>query len=111
MSGKLDLTVLQGETFARTITIKDNTGTPIDITLDSFRGQIRKRYSSTTTEADFDFTIVDGLNGIVSINLTAAEAEVIGTGKFVYDVEWIKADGTVTRILEGIADCKAEVTR
>jgi chorismate-pyruvate lyase len=35
----------------------------------------------------------------------------MSSGRLVYDVEWVKADGTVTRILEGIADTTAEVTR
>jgi hypothetical protein len=35
----------------------------------------------------------------------------MGTGKFVYDVEWNKAGGDVVRLIEGVADTTPEVTR
>jgi hypothetical protein len=35
----------------------------------------------------------------------------MGTGKFVYDVEWNKSSGDVVRLIEGVADTTPEVTR
>ena len=46
MSGKLDLTIEQGATFSRTITIKDASNVVVDITNDTFAGQVRKRHQS-----------------------------------------------------------------
>ena len=106
-----DITIQQGATFAKTLTITDDADVAINISNDSFRGQVRKQYSSTDTEAEFTFTITDGLNGIVQWSLTATETAAMGNGKFYYDIEWVKADSTVVRLLEGIADTTPEVTR
>jgi hypothetical protein len=106
-----DITIQQGATFAKTITITDDNDVAINIANDSFRGQVRKKHSSTDTEANFTMTITDGLNGVVQWSLSATDTASMGNGKFYYDLEWVKADGTVVRILEGIADTTPEVTR
>jgi antitoxin component of MazEF toxin-antitoxin module len=106
-----DITIQQGATFAKTITITDDDDVAINIANDSFRGQVRKKHSSTDTEANFTMTITDGLNGVVQWSLSATDTASMGNGKFYYDLEWVKADGTVVRILEGIADTTPEVTR
>jgi len=56
-------------------------------------------------------TITDGPNGVVQWSLSATDTASMGNGKFYYDIEWVKADATVVRILEGIADTTPEVTR
>lgn len=106
-----DITIQQGATFAKTLTIKDDSDNPIDISTDSFRGQVRKKYTSTEIEATFTMAITDGPNGLVSWSLTPTETAAMGSGRWVYDIEWVKADGNVVRILEGVADTTPEVTR
>jgi hypothetical protein len=106
-----DITIQQGATFAKTLTITDDSDVAINISSDTFRGQVRKKHSSTDTEASFTCTITDGANGIVSWSLSATDTAAMGSGKFYYDVEWVKADGTVVRLLEGVADTTPEVTR
>ncbi len=106
-----DITIDQGSTFSKSITLKDDNDVVINITNDTFRGQVRKHHSSTDIQATFTFTITDGTNGVVAWSLSATDSATISSGRLVYDVEWVKQDGTVTRILEGIADTTAEVTR
>ena len=106
-----DITIQQGATFAKTLTITDDNDVAINIANDSFRGQVRKKHTSTDTEAAFTFTVTDGANGLVSWSLTDTQTAAMGSGKFYYDIEWVKADGTVVRLLEGIADTTPEVTR
>jgi antitoxin component of MazEF toxin-antitoxin module len=89
-----DITIQQGATFAKTITITDDDDVAINIANDSFRGQVRKKHSSTDTEANFTMTITDGLNGVVQWSLSATDTASMGNGKFYYDLEWVKADGT-----------------
>lgn len=110
MSGYLDITVENGATFSRTITITDDQDVAVDITNDTFRGQIRKRHTSVDIEASFAFEIVDGANGVFKMTIPSAETELMGFGRFVYDVEWVH-NGITHRLLEGVADCTAEVTR
>ena len=111
MSGQHDITIEQGSTFAKTITLKDDGDVVINISADTFRGQVRKQHSATTTKAVFDFVITDGVNGVLSWGLTSANTTAMGSGKFVYDIEWVKASGNVVRILEGVAVATPEVTR
>ena len=109
-SGKLDITVEQGATFSRTITIKDASNTAVNISSDTFAGQIRKRHQSATTEAAFSFTITDGTNGEVTATISNTDTSSMDPGDFVYDIEWTSGS-TVTRLLEGTATVTPEVTR
>jgi|TARA_Y100000015_G_C2373182_1_gene81127 hypothetical protein len=109
-SGKLDITVEQGATFSRLITIKDASNTAVDISTDSFAGQIRKRHQSAATEAAFSFTITNGSAGQVTASITNTVTAAMDPGDFVYDIEWTSGS-TVTRLLEGTATVTPEVTR
>ena len=106
-----NITIEQGASFAKTLTLKDDNDQVINITNDTFRGQVRKHHSSTDIQATFTLTITDGPNGVVSWGLTPTQSAAMGSGKFVYDLEWVKADSSVVRLLEGVADCTPEVTR
>ncbi len=110
MSGYLDLTINQGATFKRVITIADSNNTPVNITSNTFRGQVRKRYTSTDILATFTCTIQDATGGKLSIDLTDAETSAIPAGEWVYDIEWVNGTA-VARLLEGQALTTAEVTR
>ena len=112
MSGALDLTIEQGATFSRTITIKDSSNSAINISSDSFAGQVRKRHQRATTEAAFSFNITDGSNGVVVATISSTNTGTMEPGDFVYDIEWTQAsDSSVTRLLEGTATVTPQVTR
>jgi|TARA_R100000049_G_C1935962_1_gene79833 ribosome-binding ATPase YchF (GTP1/OBG family) len=107
-----DITIQQGADFAKTLTIKDDSDAVINVSSDTFRGQVRKLHSSTDIQATFTFdSATNGASGIVAWTLTAAQTAAMGNGKFVYDVEWVKSSGSVVRLLEGVADTTPEVTR
>lgn len=110
MAGSLDLEIEQGATFSRTITIKDATDTAIDISSDSFAGQVRSRPQSSVVEANFTFTITDGAAGEVTATISATDTAAMNTGDFVYDIEWTSGS-TVTRLLSGAAVVTPEITR
>ena len=110
MAGNLDLTSEPGAPFSRTITIKDDSNVAVNITSDTFAGQIRKRPQSGSVEASFTFTITDGANGEVTATISATDTAAMDTGDFVYDIEWTSGS-TETRLLERTASVTAEVTR
>ena len=110
MSGKLDLTIEQGATFSRTITIKDASNVVVDISTDTFAGQVRKRHQSGTVEATITCIVTDGPNGEVTATISATDTAAMDTGDFVYDIQWTSGS-TVTRLLEGVATVTPEVTR
>lgn len=113
MSGKLDLTIEQGCTFSRLITITDSTNTAVDISADTFRGEVRSSYKSGTIEGSFSFQFhTDGTDGKVVIMMTEVTTTTMTYGKnYVYDIEWVKSNDTVVRLLEGTAVVTPEVTR
>lgn len=111
MSGKLDLTIEQGASFSKRITLTDEGGQPIDVSLDTFAGQVRKRHQSGVAQATFAITIINGVGGELVVELSAGETAAMESGDSVYDIEWTKANGAVTRLLEGNALVTPEVTR
>ena len=110
MSGRLNLTIEQGSTFSRVVTITNSEGNPVNITSSTFSGQIRKRYGSTDVEATFTCIVTDGANGKLSVQLTAEQTAACSTGDLVYDIEWYNSNNTA-RLLEGTATITPEVTR
>jgi hypothetical protein len=123
MAGKYDMTISQGSDFVIALTIKDSTGTPIDLTAHTFRGQIRKTASDATIQASFVFTILDQVAdaGRVDVKLEAAVSSGIylerSTGAtrkittMTYDIESEDGSGNDERWLEGLVKISPEVTK
>lgn len=121
-SAELNLTLDQGSTFRRVLTLKDLAGQPIDLTGRSARGQIRKRPSSSDLVAEFECSIPTPANGQIVIQLPASTSSAISIpgasftspAIFVYDVEVYYGSGdseVVDRILHGELRIVPEVTR
>ena len=96
-----NLFIDQGSTFKFTIDLEKNTGSALDLTGYTARGQLRKSYTSTTAT---DFTIaIDVANTELDVSLTATQTNALKAGRYVYDIE-IEDDSTpaeVTRVQEG----------
>ena len=105
-----DITIDQGSDFISTVSIVNAEGSPVDISGYSFRGQIRKSYSSTTK---VDFNIVSGnpTSGDIILSLTAETTKLMKDGRYVYDVELIASSGSVNRVIEGQVYINPGVTR
>lgn len=123
-AAQYNMNVNQGEDFELQIIIKDDTGTPIDLTGNSYAGQIRKEYDSSSVAANFVCTIGDQITdpGLLFVRLPnsttsaipcdpATEENPRPVTKFIYDLEETKPDLTITRILEGIVNVSPNVTR
>ena len=122
MSGQYSMSISQGSDFLLAITIKDSSGTPIDLTGHSFRGQIRKTASDPLVLADFSFNILDQVSstGRVDVILPSTDSStiILETSKsagrkittFTYDIE-SEDSGNVVRWLEGLVKMSPEVTR
>ena len=81
---RLDLKFVSGDSFSRTILIKDENG-PIDLTGLTGRAQIRDRPNGTLL-AEFTVTIPTPLTGEVVFSLTTAQTRAL-PGKGVWDLE------------------------
>jgi hypothetical protein len=103
----------QGTTFSITVNIDDVYGDTFDLSGFSANSQIRKSYYSANATATF-VTTIDGVNGRITLDLSAEQTANISAGRYVYDTIISANNGvntTVTRILEGIIDVSPRVTR
>lgn len=89
----------KGDTFAFNLTLGAG-GDPYDISNHTFRGQIKEKGKSTLI-ASFDYDIVDGPAGELTIILTADESSKLNGSKiYEYDIE-MNNSGFVSTILKG----------
>jgi hypothetical protein len=121
-AGTYNFTIEQGTTFERTITINDSLDAPIDLTGFTFRGEIRKKYSDSVSQASFTFTILDQVANTGQVKMTMssfvtasipvdkADSAAKKLTQYCYDVE-MDTGPTVERIIEGIVSVSPEVTR
>ena len=111
--GKYNFNAPQGATLTRTIIYKSN-DTVVDLTNYSARMQVRRNVNDTTTllslTSPSDITI-DGVNGKITVNVSATAMAAVPSGSFVYDLEIVSNVGVVTRLIEGKFIVSPEVTR
>lgn len=111
-AAKLNIVIEQGATWSKTLTLTDtDTGLPIDLTGYTFRGQMRTDYDAAAAAASFTCTVASALEGIVTVYLSATATAAIAYGGYVYDIEMVKPDTTVARLLYGKAKVTPEVTK
>jgi hypothetical protein len=107
----VELNIEQGATFSTEVTINDINGNPKDLENYTVRSQIRKSYYSTTA-INFDISIDSPSDGLITMEISAANTSNISPGRYVYDtVIEENSTGVVTRIFEGIATVLPSVTR
>ena len=105
-----NLMVDQGTDFETTIDIAGADGNPVDLTGYVIAGQVRKAYTSSTAH-NFVASVTGPTSGTVNIQLTNASTSNMKAGRYVYDVEMTSPSGVKTRVIEGILEITAEVTR
>lgn len=123
MSSKYNFTLKQGTDFSIKLTYKDSGGALIDLTGNTFEGQIRKTASDPTIIKSFTFNVLNQVTnkGEVTMSLTNTETSGIFTNpssapervttKYAYDVERTDSFGKKSRDLEGVVEVSPEVTK
>lgn len=110
-AGYTELFLEQGATFNTTITLDDVSGAAMNLVGYTASSQMRKSYYSSNTSAIFN-TSTGGVNGTVTLDLTAASTANIYPGRYLYDVYVADQSGTVrTRVLEGIVNVSPQITK
>ena len=124
-AAKYNITVEQGATFLRTITVKDADGETVDLTGWTVTGKMRENQNSVSALATFTGTILNqGTNpGEFTISLTPVQTAaipgdttadtsgVIVKSYYLYDVEATKPDTSVLRLLRGRVELIPEMTK
>jgi hypothetical protein len=107
MSIKQNIVIEQGTTFSYSTALTDSSGNPFNTANCTVAGTIRKTYSSSNSIA----ITANAANSVLTLLITANTTSTIWPGRYVYDVIITRADGTVNRLLEGIATVMPDVTR
>jgi hypothetical protein len=113
----LNITIYQGADFQRLLTIK--AGAPavdVDLTGYTFKAQARTAFGIATAAFEFTFTLKDQTTNTGEVDWKLANSALTAlkltkSTAYVYDVEMTSPGGIKTRILEGTATVKPEVTK
>ena len=111
MASILNQIIDQGSTWSKQITVYETDGTTIqNLTGYTVASQLRKNYTSTA------YTTINATNnsptsGIIVMSLTATQTAALKSGRYVYHLQITAADGTVTRVIEGVITLRPEVTK
>ena len=115
MSVAYNIVINQGTDWFFNVTYDQPDGTPVNITGYSAAMQLRSFPNSpiaVLTLTTGDGITIDGTAGTLELHATNEQTSAIDEGNYFYDLE-ITAPGTgiVTRLIQGIAEVSAEVTR
>jgi hypothetical protein len=115
-AGKTDLTIEQGATWSQVIYYQTAANVPISLANCTLRMMARSAYSANSTvlslsSATGGISITNAANGTFALQQTALQTSNLTAGTYVYDLELVKADSTVDRLLQGSLIVVPEVTR
>jgi len=111
MASFLELSVDQGSNFSVNLDLTNDDGSFINIAGYSFSSSIRKSYYSSSVTANLTVAIVSAANGNVSLSMNSATTTNIAAGRYLYDVKMVRADNTVSRVVEGIITVYPQITK
>ena len=113
-AGTLDFTIEQGATFNLLLTWKINN---VAVNLTGYTARLQARIDVEEIETVLSLTTANGgitlggALGTISLDQTAVQTTLLPAGTYVYDLELIASNGTVTRLVQGELDISPEVTR
>jgi len=113
-AGVYDITIEQGATFQMSLTWKDSTNSPVNLSGYTARMQVRSNYEAedtlvSLTSAAGDI-VLGGALGTIVITIAASVTQLLQIEEAVYDLELVNGL-TVTRLIQGKATISREVTR
>jgi hypothetical protein len=115
-AGIHNIKVEQGATFSQTFTWKISSN-PVDLTGYLARLKVRdvNRRASAVNEmislsSPSGGIVLGGALGTIAVTISASATAAVLAGKYVYDLELVAPNTTVTRLLKGTFTVLAEVT-
>ena len=111
MAAVANFNIDQGATFSSTVTVKDSTGNPLDLTGYTATAKMALGYSSTRTRTDLTIAFnSDRTTGGVTMSLTATQTAALeAPARYVFDMDITDSSGTVTRVIEGLMTVRPNV--
>ena len=99
-------------TFAQSFTLENiNTNAVLDLTGYNGRSEMRKHPGSTTGITTFTVSFPNRTGGQVNIGLTTTQTAALKPGRYGYDLLIDDGNGSVDRVVEGMAIVSQGVTR
>jgi hypothetical protein len=109
-----DIVFDQGADYTRTITLSNDDDTPIDLTGYTISGSMKKTYCQSSADLVFTIVILDQVTNTgeftFTIPATLSAALPCDHTSFVFDIKMTSAGGIKTRIVEGKAKMRLQVT-
>lgn len=109
MATTTNLYIDQGTDFSQTIVVKTVQGQVVNLTGGSLRSEARLSFSSTTSYP-FTVTVVDAVNGIITLSMTNEQTSLMKAGRYVYDGLFEIGD-VISRFIQGIVTVNPGVTQ
>jgi hypothetical protein len=105
-----NLYIDQGSTFNSIVTLKNQDGTPMNLTGFTVKSQFRKSYKSSQA---FTFTasVFDATTGRIRLQLPANTSSAVRAGRYLFDIEITSPSSEKYRALEGIVVISPEITQ
>jgi hypothetical protein len=101
MASIVNLFVDQGSDYTLTLTVKDDDGSPTDITGYTVEAYFQK-WTGSNKVYKFTPTVTDATNGKLQIKLLGSESDDIPSGRYNYDVVINNSDNDITRrVIQG----------
>lgn len=113
-AGTLNFTIEQGATFNLLLTWKIDT---VPVNLTGYTARLAARVDVEDTEVILSLTTsnggitLGGSAGTISLDQTATQTALLPAGTYVYDLELVSTNSTVTRLVQGELLISPEVTR
>ena len=111
MAAVANFTIDQGTTFSSTVTVKDSTGSPLDLTGYTATANMALGYASTRTRTALTIAFAsDRTSGDVTMSLTATQTAALeAPARYVFDMDISDSSGTVTKVIEGLMTVRPNV--
>jgi hypothetical protein len=110
-----DNRIFCGADYSYGVTLKDGSGTAINLTGATLASQIRKTQSASDILATFSVTVTNASAGTATLSLTPTQTAALSVtpvdSYWKHDVLLTRDDGVKIRILEGDVEVDAAVTR
>tara|TARA_B100001109_G_scaffold170697_1_gene139420 strand:+ start:73 stop:408 length:336 start_codon:yes stop_codon:yes gene_type:complete len=100
MASISNLFVDQGSDFTITLSLTNSVDDALNLSGNTFLGQVRKSHGSNTVKATFT-TTNDGVGGNLTVSLTDTQTAALESGRYVYDILQTDGSGVKTRLIEG----------
>ena len=114
-AGKLNLTIVQGATYRKTLTWKDSDLVLIDLT--GYTARMKARDAVGAVAELLDLTTenggitLGGALGTIELFISDTATGALTWSRAVYDLELEDAGGDVTRLVEGTVRVNPEITK